>query len=495
MSTDSSPEANSDGAITTRPTVAPLRQRLISAGAWSLVGRAGAIGLLFATGMVLSRALSKGELAAYALATQATVFFAGVASLGTPQILSRTLRQLIYGPHASRAEEVLRNCAKILAVGCVLGTAIFLLASPLLVGEGRKWELFRDFEFGIVIWSCLAAACLNSSFALQGLDDFRAATLVGSRRGGVLPNLAFFAFSLVAWCVGAIDGHTLIIAQIVCQASTFVYARWAIRRRLDVLEARPRTGEPATNSGNLPGATARWYLAESFPFFVSMLVTLAIDELDVLWVGYLVDDAATADYAVAKQLVRFMTTPYVMFALSIAPFAAELLANDQKERLERILRAAATLVSLPMLVVFALFLLIPGPLLALANGEKFRDAAPILRMLTLGQLVFVPLGFSSQVLLMGGRQRLLMYVSGAALVGYCLLMPLATTRYGVVGAAAVQAAAFIGQAIANGLLAKRYVGVWTAATFRPADVKTAALALLRRGGSTREAAAEEAGPG
>jgi O-antigen/teichoic acid export membrane protein len=190
-----------------------------------------------------------------------------------------------------------------------------------------------------------------------------------------------------------------------------------------------------------------------------------------------------------------MTTPYVMFALSIAPFAAELLANDQKERLERILRAAATLVSLPMLVVFALFLLIPGPLLALANGEKFRDAAPILRMLTLGQLVFVPLGFSSQVLLMGGRQRLLMYVSGAALVGYCLLMPLATTRYGVVGAAAVQAAAFIGQAIANGLLAKRYVGVWTAATFRPADVKTAALALLRRGGSTREAAAEEAGPG
>ena len=99
----------------------------------------------------------------------------------------------------------------------------------------------------------------------------------------------------------------------------------------------------------------------------------------------------TADYGVAKRLVRLITTPYVMFALSLAPFSAELLAKGEKQRLERILRAAATLVSLPMLVMFASFLLAPGTLLALAFGEPFRDAAPILQLLTLGQLVFMPL--------------------------------------------------------------------------------------------------------
>ena len=75
-----------------QPSALPLRTRLISAGWWSLVGRAAAIGLFFLTDAVLARALSKGEFAAYFLATQATVFLAAVVALGRPQILSRTLR-------------------------------------------------------------------------------------------------------------------------------------------------------------------------------------------------------------------------------------------------------------------------------------------------------------------------------------------------------------------------------------------------------------------
>jgi O-antigen/teichoic acid export membrane protein len=462
-----------------RPTIAPLRRRLLSAGFWSLFGRAAAIGLLFATGMVLSRALSKGELAAYALATQASVFFAGVAALGTPQILSRTLRQLIYGPQPEYAGTVIRKCGRILAVGCAAGTAIFFAALPWLVDDGQKWELFRGFPWGIVAWSCLAAACLNSSFALQGLDDFPSATLVGSRRGGVLPNFAFLLFSLVLWQLGLVDGKTLVMGQIGFQVATLIFARIAIRRRLAALTAHrpaPVSGEEAP-----PLATnTMWYVKESLPYFLSMLVTLTIDELDVLWVGMLSDDVTTADYSVAKQLVRFMATPYVMFALSLAPFSAELLAKGQKERLERILRAGATLVSLPMIVIFAAFVFLPGPILAVVNGEKFRDAAPILQLLTLGQLVLVPLGFGSQVLLMAGRQRMLMYVSLAALVGYGALLPWAVGRWGANGAAAVQSASFIWQGIANAWLAKKEVGIWTPATWRPTDVRMAIHSLVGR---------------
>jgi O-antigen/teichoic acid export membrane protein len=462
-----------------RPTIAPLRRRLISAGVWSLFGRAAAIGLLFATGMVLSRALSKGELAAYALATQASVFFAGVAALGTPQILSRTLRQLIYGPQPEYAGAVIRNCGRILAAGCAAGAAIFFITLPWYVNDAQKWELFREFPWGIVAWSCLAAACLNSSFALQGLDDFPSATLVGSRRGGVLPNCAFLLFSLVLWQLGLVAGKTLVIGQIVFQAATLVFGRLAIRRRLMALTAhRP---VPAGGDEAPPLATnTMWYVKESMPYFLSMLVTLTIDELDVMWVGMLSDDATTADYSVAKQLVRFMTTPYVMFALSLAPFSAELLAKGQKERLERILRAGATLVSLPMIIIFAAFVLLPGPILALVNGEKFREAAPILQLLTLGQLVLVPMGFGSQVLLMAGRQRMLMYVSLAALVGYAALLPWAVARWGANGAAAVQSASFIWQGIANAWLAKKEVGIWTPATWRPSDVLTAIHALVGR---------------
>jgi O-antigen/teichoic acid export membrane protein len=479
------PEADATNlASPLRPTIAPLRKRLISAGVWSFVGRGAAIGLFFLTDVTLARALPKEQFAAFFLATQATVFFAGVASLGTPQILSRTLRQVIYGPHPEFAATVLRNCSKLLFLGCAVGAVVFFAVTPLITDDGPQWSLYRDAPVGIVVWSCLAAACLNLSFALQGLDDFRNAALVGSRRGGVLPNFAFLAFSFVGWRMGLIDLKTLVWTQVALQMATLAFGRWTIQRRLDHLAPRSAGAANSLAPDEAAHMTTMWYLKESLPFLASILVTLAIDELDGIWVGRLTDAAATADYGTAKRLVRLITTPYVMFAMSIAPFSAELLAKGEKQRLEKILRSAATLVSLPMLAVFAAFILAPGSLLALAFGEKFRDAAPILQWLTLGQAVFVPLGFGSQVLLMAGRQKSLMYVSAAALAGYCALTPVAAHYYGAPGAAAVQSAAFIFSSIATAWFAWRQVGVWTAATFKPSEILFAVRFLLGRRGNS-----------
>ena len=86
---------------------------------------------------------------------------------------------------------------------------------------------------------------------------------------------------------------------------------------------------------------------------------------------------------------------------------------------------------------------------------------------------------------MAGRQTSLMYVSVAALVGYCLLMPWATQNYGALGAAAVQSAALAGSSIANLWLAKRQVGVWTAATLRPSEILVAVKFLLGRRGKNQ----------
>jgi O-antigen/teichoic acid export membrane protein len=462
------------------PAVAPLRRRMLSAGFWSFAGRGVAIGVFFLTDMILARALSKEEFAGMYLATGVATFIAAFASLGTHQILSRTVRQTLYGSHPERTEKVIQTCTRLLLLGVGLASAIFLIALPFFIDDGAQWQPFRDFPLGILAWGCLSSACLNSAFALQGLDDFRSATLVGSRRGGLLPNVAFAIFAAITWKLGVINATSLIYGQAVLQTVTLIYARKAIRRQLERF-GRPSAGSAAAaDDASAPGQSVAWYFHESLPYLVALLTQTALDELDGVVVGHFVHDSAVADYGAARRLVRLMSTPFVMYAVSMGPFVAELLAKGEKNRLERIMRASATLVSIPMVAVFAIYLLAPELTLQLAFGAKFAGAAATLQLLTIGQVFFVLLGNSGQTLLMAGRQKALMVCSIFALAAYCALAPILIARYGVAGAAVLQSLIMIGQAGAVTLLARRLVGIWTVATFSPTALRRAVQSLLGR---------------
>jgi O-antigen/teichoic acid export membrane protein len=459
---------------------------LLSAGWWSFAGRFAAIGLFFLSDMILARALTKTDFAAFFLATQATVFLGTVVALGTPQILSRTIRQTLHGPHPGVVRTVIQRCSRLLIFGSLASSIVFYVVAPWLAANGPQWAPFRNDRLGIVAWSCLGAACLNSAFTLQALDDFRTATFVASRRGGILPNLLFVVFSLFSWRWGFISTSTLILAQVAFQAVTLIVARRAISRQLDRLLAHTPSEMPGKGNAS-PTPSSRWYLAESLPFLVTMLVASAIDELDGLWVGLLVDETATANYGAAKRLVRLMTVPYVMFGLSLAPFVAELLVKNEIARLQRILRAAATLVSLPMLAALGVYMIAPEWVLTLAFGTSFREAAPLLQWLTVGPALIVICGHNTQVLLMSGRQRTLMALSLAALAVYGTVLYPAVRYFGVNGAAATQSIVFGLLACTVMLTARRQVGIWTIASIRPTEIAAAWKALRRRPDAAKHA--------
>jgi len=450
----------------------------VSAGIWSLVGRFAAIGLFFVTDMVLARGLTKADWGAFYLVTQTTIFLGALASLGTPQILSRTIRQTLHGPHPEQVRNVIRTCSRLLILGCLAVAVLFYIVAPYVGEQSPQWAPFRDDRLGIIAWACLSTACLNAAYTLQALDDFRTATLVASRRGGVLPNLLFVLFSLGMWRMGAINTTSLIFAQVLFQVIALLVALRAIDRQLGVLVPPSAVHGDAGRQPAEPDKSYAWYLKEGLPFLVVMLIGMAMDELDGLWVGQLVDDTATANYGAAKRLVRLMTMPYVMFGLSLAPFVAELLAKNEHARLERILRAAATLVSLPMLAALAVYLLTPQIILTLAFGAPYRDAAPVLQWLTIGSMLIVVTGHSTQVLLMAGRQTTLMYCSVGALIVYAGALYPTVRSFGVVGAAALQSISFGLLACLVMVLAKRQVGIWTIASWRPSEVAAACKALL-----------------
>ena len=76
-------------------------------------------------------------------------------------------------------------------------------------------------------------------------------------------------------------------------------------------------------------------------------------ELDVLIVGFFVADGDFANYGVAKTLINVVRIPLLMASVFLGPFIAELYYANQIDRLEKILRGAATIVGFPCLLMAA----------------------------------------------------------------------------------------------------------------------------------------------
>ena len=48
---------------------------------------------------------------------------------------------------------MIRECSRILLVGCVLGAVVFFVATPFYIDDGDQWSLFREAPLAIVMWS------------------------------------------------------------------------------------------------------------------------------------------------------------------------------------------------------------------------------------------------------------------------------------------------------------------------------------------------------
>jgi O-antigen/teichoic acid export membrane protein len=427
----------------------------------------------------LAHVLPKAQYSAYVIVTTTIILLTTLSALGAPPILARVVRQMVYSERSQDTWRIFLCCQRLVFCGSCLVAGCFVVASRFL-GDEAKWQALRDYPFLIAGWFSLSALCLISAWALQAMDSYHVAVFVGARSGGVINNVAFFLVACWLWKTGQPDLRALFLTPVVIQGLVLVAAQVAIWRRLVRLRAVPAgdVHPPVDTDGGRFDYGIGWFLRECWPTLAARLLAVAIVELDVLVVGSFCSDEALADYGAAKWLVRFLAAAFLVVAPSMGPFIAELLAEGQLKRLQRILRGFASLIFLPTLLLAAVFLLVPELVLSLTFGPDFVEAAPILRVLVIGTSVFVWSGVNSQTLIMAGQQHALMVYSVGGLIGYIFLAPPLIMLYGTLGAATAMSLVLAIQSTIGTFLAKRRVGVWTMASLSPDSIRSS-LRMLR----------------
>ena len=201
-------------------------------------------------------------------------------------------------------------------------------------------------------------------------------------------------------------------------------------------------------------------------FGSAMLVTglswLLISQLDVLFLGIDRGSAQAGVYAPASRLADLAISLAALVGALLLPALTTAFRSGDRDKAVHLYHWAsrwALVVSAPLI---ALLLVVPGPVLQLMFGTGFSPTIPAARVLAVGVLVHVVLGFNGFTLEAQGHPRLAAIRSGAGVVISVVLCPLLIPRYGFTGAAVATTAAIVAiNVFSSAALLQRFrIGPW-----------------------------------
>jgi O-antigen/teichoic acid export membrane protein len=119
--------------------------------------------------------------------------------------------------------------------------------------------------------------------------------------------------------------------------------------------------------------------------------------------------------------------------MTFSPMIAEIYAKKDISRLKSNYQVVTKLVFTLSLLVYAIILLFPTELLSVF-GSEFKKAAPVLVVLSMGQLINASVGATGRMLVMTGHPKIELFNSIIFVVLTILLNLILIPRYNVLGA-------------------------------------------------------------
>ncbi len=330
------------------------------------------------------------------------------------------------------------SVAAILAGGAVLGTALWVLAAPLLT---------HTFFRGDQVW---VIALAGPTVATQLLLTVGKTSLQGlrDRRGGdvviAAEELAFLPCYAVALAAGAHGSLALLVGLALADVVVAVEAWRRVGRRL------------AWRRFGLAGAPRGWWgrprrrlTTEVLTYGVrgqlGGMITLLNLRLDFAILGAMAGPAVLGTYAVASKYAELLRLPGTALTWVCYPMLAGVPAREAAVRSRRLVPPTL----LGVLAAAVPFALLAGPVTFLLYGDRFAAAVGPSRVLVLGMLLGGAAGVASGYLYGRGRPGLNSLALGVGLVVTVVLDLVLIPRHGAMGAAVASTVAYL---VADGCL-------------------------------------------
>ena len=438
------------------------RLRLLRGLGWSAIAYPLAAALLFASSVLAARMLTKDGFGTYSLAVSIFSTVALIAQLGLPQsLLRRASAALMIGDDHEARHEIVSAFA---LSGIAAAVCIAVIASPL--GEKLLELTFPEAGVAAVAGLIGVKACLRvlENVVPEGIRAFRDYLKVAIFDGLLTNALLCIAFVVVVVNTSKISVSDAlwitVVVSIVALVPAFVTVAYKLRH----------TKEAGFALRN-PFEASMW---------ASTIGRAILAQLDLLVVGAVATAGEIALYAAPFRLALLVGFPLIAVNQVVTPLIAGWHAKGELTRLQHTLRSTAGLALLAASVFGLVCVVAGGDLLAFLFGPSYRDAATVLAILAVGQVIQTWAGSCGYALMMTGHQRPYAWLLAVSTVITVTLDVLLYDVWGIEGIALATTVMLALQNIVQVVYLKRVAGFTTTADLRATFAEARSFLARRR---------------
>jgi O-antigen/teichoic acid export membrane protein len=209
-------------------------------------------------------------------------------------------------------------------------------------------------------------------------------------------------------------------------------------------------------------------MAEGVPFGIINLVNVLDVQVDTLVLSVLVPEAELGIYSAGLGVLLALMVLPTTFRMVFFPTIVRLYRHNQS-RLKTFYQQSLRYLAILAVPVCVGVVLLAGPLVGLLYGAKFRDAAPVLQVLSGCLLLALPGDVNSRLLLASGNQRRSAAYTSLGLLTNIALNFLLVPRLGIMGAALARLASNAVTVTCNQVFVTRHLVAsdWFALLWKP----------------------------
>jgi len=423
-----------------------LKRNLVTGGLWVVIGKGATAASSFAVQVLLARLLTPEEYGVFFKAYSLVLVGSMLSQLGLHQAVVRLVAELMGSDRTTHVRAVVGVVYRWALFGVVAVVALLQFGPGSWLARGL-WnsDLLAASLGAVSAWLALKSFEVITSETFRGFKDLRFAATFG----GAVTALLNVTVLFVLWIVVGETDLGVVLWTVV--AATTVSLLLGLVALLSRVRSLPR-GD---------GLPARDVFQLSWPLWLNGLVTYGMVQSDIWILGANIRDADLAVYGVAARAVALVSQSLILVNLVVPPYIADLYARGERQRLERVLRATATVAGIPAFVVLLAFIFFGGPILGVLFTEPYRAGATILALLSVGKMVNVLTGSCGVTMTMTGHQTVLLRITVVSTTLTLVGALMAVGPYGAVGVAAAVSLGTIVQNLAMWIVTRRVTGMWT----------------------------------
>jgi len=446
---------------------------MLAQGGWALGARFVTLTGGLALAALLTRMLGPEQVGQFFVLLNTAGLMAIVGSLGLEELTLQYTSRAHASGTLSQVRRDIRTILKLQSLMLVVvAAAVVFAVVPWLNRSVFSSPVASSTVIAMVVWTIVLTYQRTLGEVFRGRHDIKSAVLFGGKQllSGALTVVLAIGLLLVLWMLALPPSLGLVLGTVALAGFLTVTLAWR--------QIRGFLAGPVEKQSSSDGV--RRLLPASFPLLIHGMSQFAIKRVDIWIAGVFLAEAEVGVYAATAILAAVVGVSLSIVNEFLPPAIGLLQHQGEGQRLEGLLRRAASYTTFVGVILVIVFLLFGRFLLSVAFGPAYAAGSSVLIILAAGQLVGLWVGTCGYTLIMAGHQRDLMVLSIVGAVLATVGGIFSVQAWGLIGLATTTSLALAVHEILKMLVCKRRCGVWSCGKFVLPDV-IAGLSSFRRG--------------